>query len=393
MAKITSFMKHFRWSTLFVALALATTLVWALTNRGAATSTYLTAPVTRGKIENTVLSAGVLQAAEFVDVGAQTSGQLKTLLVKLGDKVKKGQLVVEIDPVLSAAKLAEAEATLDDLIAQRRAKQEQLTLASLQKQRGDLLLAKDAMARSEAEIISANHRVAAASVSSLDAQIKHARAVLDTARANLGYTRITAPMDGEVISIAAREGQTLNASQQAPTLMRIAKLDTMTVWAQVAEADVSRLRVGQDAYFTVLGNTEQRRKGKVRQVLPGPEIINNVVFYNALIDVPNQERDLKVQMTAQVSFVLDEADDALIVPYGAVKPSKTEGRHSVRVIQSDGSIDKRYVTLGIRNALNVQIASGLQEGDVVIVGEGENKTKKNSSAKKSGLSSKAKASS
>jgi membrane fusion protein, macrolide-specific efflux system len=391
MAKIKSLVMRFRWLSLFFGLALASTLVWALTNRDAALSENLTAPVVRGKIENTVLSAGVLQPAEFVDLGAQTSGQLKTLHVKLGDSVKKGQLLAEIDPVLSTAKLAEAEATLDDLVAQRRAKQEQLTLASLQKKRGDLLLAKDALARSEAEIMNANFRVAAASVSSLDAQIKHARALLDTARANLGYTRIMSPMDGEVISIAAREGQTLNASQQAPTLMRIAKLDNMTVWAQVAEADVSRLKAGQDAYFTVLGNIDERRKSKVRQVLPAPEIINNVIFYNALIDVPNKERDLKVQMTAQVSFVLQEEENALIIPFGALKPSKSDGKFSVRVLLPDGTIEKRSIKLGVRNAMMAQVTAGLQEGDTVVIGEDDANAKKKSESKKSSLSSKVKA--
>jgi membrane fusion protein, macrolide-specific efflux system len=239
----------------------------------------LTATVARTHIENTVLAAGVLQPFEFVDVGAQISGQLKRLHVQLGDRVEKGQLLAEIDPVISASRVVEAEATLANLRAQWDAKRERLELARLQKARSDELLRQGATAASESEITDSNYKVARAELAALDAQIKEARAALETARANLSYTRIAAPMAGEVVSISAREGQTLNANQQAPVILRIGEVQIMTVAAMVPEADVSRLKIGQEVYFTVLGQDERRWYGRLRQILPSPEIISNVVFY------------------------------------------------------------------------------------------------------------------
>jgi membrane fusion protein, macrolide-specific efflux system len=366
-----------RWLALAACLVAAGLLAWRWLGEGNPTARFLTAPVVRGDIENTVLSAGTLQPYEFVDVGAQTSGQLKSLKVQLGDKVVKGQLLAEIDPVINASKVAEAEATLAGLKAQWSGKKEQLELAALQKARSEELQKHGAQAESDAEIAQSNYKVARDALASLSADMKQARAVLETARANLEYTRITAPMSGEVVSIIAREGQTLNASQQAPTLLRIAALDTMTVWALVPEADVPRLRVGQDVYFTLLGQDEHRWHSRLRQILPSPEIIAQVVFYDALFDVPNPQHQLKVQMTAQVSFVLDEAKNALSVPLSALSAAKPQkpGRAIVRRLDAKGRVEKRPVEVGITNAVSAQILSGLNEGDVVIVGEGDPKGK------------------
>ena len=324
----------------------------------------------RGSIENTVLAAGTLQPYAYVDVGAQTSGQLKSLHVQLGDKVKKGQLLAEIDPLISASKVAEATATLANLQAQWEGKKAQFELARLQKARSDDLTRQGAQATSESEIAQSNYKLAHSALQALEAQIKQARAELETAQANLAYTRIIAPMDGEVISISALEGQTLNATQQTPTILRIAQLDPMTVWALVPEADVSRLTAGQDVYFTILGRGERRWHGRLRQILPSPQVIGNVVFYNALFEVPNPQRELKVQMTAQVFFVLAQAKDALYVPRSALGKTHSgrAGPHTVRVLGDHGSIETRKVEVGITNAVSAQILSGLSEGDTVIIG-------------------------
>jgi macrolide-specific efflux system membrane fusion protein len=242
-------------------------------------------------------------------------------------------------------------------------------------------LRQGATAASDSEIADSNYKVGRAGLAALDAQIKEARAALETARANLSYTRITAPMAGEVISISAREGQTLNANQQAPTILRIGELQTMTVAALVPEADVSRLKIGQEVYFTVLGQGERRWDGRLTQILPSPEIINNVVFYNALFDVQNPQRELKVQMTAQVFFVLEHSSNALYAPLsalGASKPGHAD-QTTVRLLQGNGRIEKRTVKVGIRNLVAAQILSGLTEGDTLVVGQvdstgGHNKT-------------------
>jgi macrolide-specific efflux system membrane fusion protein len=291
--------------------------------------------------------------------------------VQLGDKVKRGQLLAEIDPLISASKVAEATATLANLQAQWEGKKAQFELARLQKSRSDDLRRQGAQATSDSEIAVSNYKLAHSALQALEAQIKQAQAELETAQVNLAYTRITAPMDGEVVSINALEGQTLNATQQAPTILRIAQLDTMTVWALVPEADVSRLRTGQDVYFTGLGRGERRWHGRLRQILPSPQVIANVIFYNALFDVPNPQRELKVQMTAQVFFVLAQANDALYVPLSALGATHHSGRagpHTVRVLGEDGSIEARRVQVGITNAVAAQILSGLNEGETVVTG-------------------------
>ena len=364
------------WAAVCVAALVG---IWVYWHVGAArTPQLLTAPVMRGHIENSVLVSGVLQPSEFVDVGAQVSGQLKHLFVKLGDTIKKGQLLAEIDPEISAAKVVEAEATLANLQAQLRGEKGKLELARLQKERNDELQRQGANAASESEIADSNYKVQDAAVASLEAQVKDARAALATARTSLGYTRITAPMAGDVVSITAREGQTLNANQTTPTILRIGQLDTMTVWALVPEADVPRLRLGQEVYFSILGQSEQKWYSKLRQILPSPEIISNVVFYDALFDVKNPQRALKVQMTAQVFFVLQQADNALYVPTGALHGLKSDqtGQAAVRVLKANGSIEKRTVKVGIRNLVAAQILEGLKEGDTVVVGQAAPKEKR-----------------
>jgi macrolide-specific efflux system membrane fusion protein len=359
-----------RWLWLAACIAVAGAIGWHwLADRGPGTD-FLTARVLRGSIENTVLAAGTLQPYAYVDVGAQTSGQLKRLHVQLGDKVTKGQLLAEIDPLLSASKVAEANATLANLQAQWEGKKAQFELARLQKSRSDDLLRQGAQATSDSEIAESNYKLAHSALQALEAQIKQARAELETAQANLAYTRITAPMNGEVVAISALEGQTLNATQQAPTILRIAQLDTMTVWALVPEADVSRLTEGQDVYFTILGQGERRWQGRLRQILPSPQVVSNVVFYNALFDVPNPQRELKVQMTAQVFFVLAQANDALYVPLSALAEHQSgrAGPRTVRVLKDDGSVKTRKVQVGITNAVSAQILSGLNEGDTVVTG-------------------------
>lgn len=375
------------WVAVALALVVAAAAAWTLSSSRSGHARFATAAVTRGSVESTVLAAGTLQPYEYVDVGAQTSGQLRALKVKLGENVVKGQLLAEIDPVVSAAKVVEAEATLSNLEAQLELNREQLNLALQQKKRAEQLLKADAVAAAEAEIATSNYKVALARIDALRAQINQARAALDTARANLGYTRITAPMSGQVVAIKAREGQTLNASQQAPTIMRIAELDVMTVWAQVSEADVARLKIGQEGYFTVLGEPDRRWPGRLRQILPSPEVINNVIFYNALFDVPNPSGELKIQMTVQAFFVVAKADDALYVPLAALTADRGAGagRYTARVLGPDGTIEQRVVQVGVRNSISGQVLSGLREGETVITGDVDSKKDEKKSAQKAKL--------
>jgi macrolide-specific efflux system membrane fusion protein len=229
---------------------------------------------------------------------------------------------------------------------------------------------------------------------STQAEIEQTRSELQGDEALLGYSTIYAPISGTVSSIVAREGQTLNANQSAPTILQIADLSKMTVSTQVSEADVSKLHNGMEAYFTTLGGGNQRWAGQLRQILPTPEVLNNVVLYTALFDVENQGGELMTQMTAQVFFVVAAAYDTLRVPVGAVRyeprgerrnerapgaiagSSPQPGRDraqgpgrpaNVMVMAANGDIVPREVRIGASDRIYAQVISGLEEGEEVVV--------------------------
>lgn len=329
---------------------------------------YSTAAVERGDIESTVVAAGIVQPFNYVDVGAQTSGKLKSLKVKRGDQVKKNQLLAEIDPILAATALTSANATLENMTSQRSLKQAQVVLTALQRTRNDTLFAHQLISANDRDITRANSDVAVADAASLSAQMKEATASVNTAKANLGYTKITAPIAGEVVSISLLEGQTLNANQQAPNILRIADISTVTIWAQVSEADIIRVKLGQDVYFTVLGST-RRWNGKVRQILPTPELINNVVFYDVLFDIPNPERELDIQMTAQVFIVLAQAKSVLLIPAAAIGNASEGAVTKVRLLKADGTIEMRAIKIGIKSEISAEVTNGLEEKDQVVIGQ------------------------
>jgi macrolide-specific efflux system membrane fusion protein len=327
---------------------------------------YVTATVERGDIENTVVAAGIIQPITYVDVGAQTSGKLKSLKVSRGDKVQKDQLLAEIDPILAQTALTAANATLENMTSQRSLKEAQLELAELQWNRNKELFAQKVIAASDRDISKANFDVASADAASLTAQVKQATAAVSTAQANLGYTKITAPIAGEVVSITTLEGQTINANQQAPNILRIANLDTVTIWSQVSEADISRIKLGQNVYFTVLGGT-RRWTGTIRQILPTPELINNVVFYDVLFDIPNPGRELDIQMTAQVFIILAQAKNVLLIPTAVIGNASDSAEINVQILKDNGSFESRAIKLGIRSEISTEVISGLEENEKVII--------------------------
>ena len=364
-------------ASLLVCLAVAAmSWHWAF---GKAKVQYITATVERGDIESTVVAAGIVQPIKYVDVGAQTSGKLKSLKVERGDPVKANQLLAEIDPVLAETALTSANATLENMTALRAQKQAQLVLAKVQRDRDLILYAKDSTTASNRDVTQANYDAAAADADALSAQMKQASAAIDTAKANVGYTKITAPIAGEIVSISLLEGQTLNANQSAPNILRIADISTVTVWAQVSEADIVRVKPGLGVYFTILGDT-RRWTGKVRQILPTPELINNVVFYDVLFDIPNPEHELKIQMTAQVFIVLAEAKSVLLVPAAAIGNASEGAGIRVRVMNANGSIEQRLIQIGIKSEISAEVKEGLKEKEQIVIGEKSVQANSSSSA-------------
>ncbi|ODP32138.1 macrolide transporter subunit MacA [Pandoraea sp. ISTKB] len=347
---------------------------------------YISAKVERSDLENTVLATGTLQAFQQVDVGAQVSGQLKSLKVKLGDKVKKGQWLAEIDPVLAQNGLRQAEADEQNLQAQKRSTTAQLKQAELAFARQRQMLPDDATSRQDFESAQAALDTQRATLAGLDAQIRKASVAIESARANVGYTRIVAPIDGQVVAIVTQEGQTVIAQQQAPVILKLADMDTITVKAQVSEADVIRISPGQTAYFTILGDPDKRYYGKLRAIEPAPQNFldtqstlgggatrnNTAVFYNALFDVPNTDHRLRISMTAQVNVLLGTAKQALSVPVAALGKKVGPDRYEVRVLDKDakdGHAVTRQIVTGLNNNVRVEVREGLTADDRVVIGE------------------------
>ncbi|MBN5054934.1 efflux RND transporter periplasmic adaptor subunit [Stenotrophomonas maltophilia] len=366
-----------------LALIVAVAAWWLL--RKPAAPAVATTPVSRGDIEQTVEATGVIDAYKLVSVGAQASGQIKSLKVQLGDTVKEGDLIAEIDATTQQNQVLNAQASLDQVTAQRAVQQATLRQAELEFARQQQMLAAEATSRQEYDAAEAQLKTARAQLQSYEAQIKGRQTELGTARANLAYTRITAPMDGTVVAVVAEEGRTVNANQTAPTIVMLARLDVVTVNAEISEADVVKIKAGMPVYFTTLGDPDRKYHATLRQINPAPASIANensssssssssstsssAVYYNALFDVENPDGTLRIDMTAQVSVLLKQAKDVLMVPAVALGPKRRGDERMVRVLDDKGQPQPRKVTVGINNGASAEILSGLKEGERVVVGE------------------------
>ncbi len=294
-------------------------LAWTHYGPGKKTeSAFITATVQRGDIEDQVSATGSLQPRDYVDVGAQVSGQLRKILVEVGSEVKEGDLLAEIDAETSMARVDASKAQLRSQQAQMVERELALSKAERDLQRQKNLMAEEATTTETLQNAETTVRTARAQIQSLKASMDQLQASMRVEEANLKFTKIYAPMGGTVVSITARQGQTLNTNQSAPTILRIADLSVMTVQTQVSEADVSKLRAGMPVYFTTLGGQGRRWYGELKKVEPTPTVTNNVVLYNAVFEVPNTNRTLMTSMTAQVFFVVADAKDVLVVPMSAL---------------------------------------------------------------------------
>ncbi len=343
----------------------------------------VTAPVALADLEDTVLATGTIGAAKLVSVGAQVTGELKRLHVALGDRVKKGQLVAEIDALTQQNALRNAEAALQSARALLRSRQAQLKQAELAAARLRELVAIDAGARADLEAAEATLDTTRADIASQNALIAQAHITADTARVNIGYTRVVAPMDGTVVAVVTEQGQTVNANQSAPTIIKLANLETMTVKAQISEADVPRVKPGMPVYFSLLGDPDRRIAVTLRSVEPGPTTLADetrglggagtssstaqAIYYNGIFDVPNPDGLLRIDMTAQTRIVLAQAKQVLAVPSAALGP-RTGGRHTVKVLDGNRLVEKT-VRIGMNNRVQAQVLDGLAEGELVVVSE------------------------
>ena len=350
---------------------------------------YSTAKIGRLDLEDTVLAAGMLQPIQQVDVGTRATGQLKSLRAKLGEHVRAGDLLAEIDSLLQENELRAQQANIANLEAKERAAAARLRKAKLEWERQQGLIHGAATSRRDLESAEAEAQADEADLASLGAQIAQAKSLVKTAEANLSFTRIIAPIDGEVVAILTKEGQTVVAAQIVPVILKLAKLDAMTVKTQISEADVLNVRAGQPVSFTIIGAPDKHYSARLRVVESAPSsysepsatqtgaqssgagtTVGAPVFYNALFDVPNADGVLRIGMSAQVSIVQGIIKSALAIPASALREQGPDGRFLVRVVGTKGGEpEERRVRIGINNHNYAQVLDGLQEGDEVVLSD------------------------
>lgn len=344
---------------------------------------YMTVTAKNRDISKKVFATGTIAGVTQVDVGAQVSGQILKLYVNTGDDVKKGQLLCEIDPKIQETALKTAKAQVDIIDAQISSKQAELKKLRLEYDRQKRLVKLDATSKQDMEVSEASYQMALASLKELNAQRAKAQLNVDDAITNLGYTKILAPMDGTVYATVVTEGQTVNANQTTPTILRLATLDTMKVKTEISEADVVNVVPGMECSFTVLGLPFRVFKGKLDRIDPAPssyESANSTssssssqsgsstaVYYNSDIIADNKDRILRIDMTADVTIEIANAKNVMSLPLSAMR--KIHDKTGTVFVLDSGVLKEKELELGLRDDQFIQIVSGLSADEEVVIGD------------------------
>ena len=349
---------------------------------------FITKKAKKGSFSKKVDATGEIFATELIDVGAQVSGQIKKLYVKLGDQVKKGDMIASIDSSTQQNSIDNKEAQLAIYKAQLESAKVALNIAKTQFDRENALFSKNATSKQEFESAKNTYSANSAKIKELEAQIKQTNIELSTAKINLGYTKITAPRDGTVVSVQVEEGQTVNANQTTPTIVNIADLSHVKMKMQIAEGDITKIKVGTPVEYSILSEPTKKFQTTVSSIDPGLTTLSDgsygssssskssyssssssssAVYYYAQSIVDNKDRILRIGMTTQNELLIANVEDAIIVPSIGIK--KDENGTFVYVLK-DGKPVKTTVKTGIKDNLDTQIISGVNEGDEIITSQG-----------------------
>ena len=342
-------------------------------------ATFITEEVKRGKIAQTVSATGEISATNLVDVGAQVSGQIKKMHDKIGDVVKEGDLIAEIDNVTQVNEVNTRKAQLQTYQAQLESAQVALKIAQRKYSRYKSLASADAVSKEEFEATEDSLATNRAKIKELQSSIRQTQIAINTAEKDLGYTRITAPSAGTVVSLVVEQGQTINASQTSPTVVQIADLTSMTNKMQIAEGDATKVKAGQTVNFTILSEPDTPISAKLDSIDPGlttmsqgsysksTDTTSNAIYYYARATVPNPEGKLAIGMTTQNTVEIASADNVLMVPTVAIKTK--DGKKFVRVLGANNQAVDKEIQTGLKDSMNTEVKSGLNEGDKVVMSE------------------------
>ncbi|MEE4405676.1 efflux RND transporter periplasmic adaptor subunit [Enterobacter mori] len=373
-----------RWVMLGCGLALAAAMAgfWVVMDSPSPHARLPVETIGTGDIEKVVLVTGILKPAVQVNVGAQVNGQLRKLYVRQGERVKKGQLLAEIDPTLQESELRNTKAQLASARAQKLSAQATLLRYRQELDRQRMMQRDGSGVRSEFEQARSQYAVQVQQIEVSEAQIAQAEMAVKTAQANLSYTRIVAPVDGEVLGVVTREGQTIVSSQTAPTILVLADLDTMQVQTRISEADVQKIHPGQPLSFYVIANPDKRYASTMGYVQPAPQDAIEAsgergmggnpqaaaVYYTGTFEVPNAGRELKTSMTAQVFIQIARASNVLRVPVAALGQAMDGDRYTITTVE-DGNTQSRTIRIGINDRQYAEVLEGLQAGDQVVLAQ------------------------
>lgn len=354
-----------------------------------ANANLVTQQIKRANIEQSIEAVGEVYAKEQVDVGAQVSGQITKLYVQIGDRVKVGDLIAQIDKDKQQNELDIIKAQFDSAKANLESKEVSLEIASSQYKREQQLYENKATSLENLETLKNNYYTLKANVAELKAQVVQLEIQLKNAEKDLGYTTITAPMDGIVINVAVDEGQTVNANQTTPTIVKIANLDEMEIRMEIAEADVNKIKLGTKVKFSILNDPDTKFEGEIASIDPANTVqsdatstsssttSSSAIYYYAKVFVKNEENFLRIGMSVENSIVIASVQNALSVPTYIIQ-SDDKG-YFVELLKGGKSV-KSYVKIGIKDSVNAEILEGVQEGDTLIV-SGANSVKKSTSSK------------
>ncbi|MEH8093622.1 efflux RND transporter periplasmic adaptor subunit [Gallibacterium anatis] len=340
-------------------------------------TTYLTETVKYSDIQQTIVATGTVRSSNRVEVGARVSGKVEKILVKLGQKVKKGELIAELDSITQENTLNSTQAQLAAYNAQLVAAQTAYRVANSNFQRIAKLYKRKASSLDDYENAQNNLDSAKANVEQIQAQIKQSEIEVNTAATNLNYTKITSPIDGTVISIPVSVGQTVNANQTTPTIIQVADLDTMLIKPEISEGDITKIKPGMKVQFTTLAEPDEIYQAEIASVDPAMTTLTdneysesvsdtNAIYYYANVLVPNPEHKLQIGMTTQNTIITAQKQHVLVVPALAIQ--KRNGQNSVQILDGDKVVEK-IVQIGLHDDINTEILSGLNEGDNVILSQ------------------------
>ena len=369
------FFKNKKKLLVYVILAAAAAGLYFKYFKKEDTITYITQPVRRQNVEKLVNATGEVKAVDLVTVGAQVSGKIEKLYVSIGQTVKMGDMIAEIDSTTQQNDVDIAKAKMSSYQAQLKAAKTSLKIAKKQYQRMQSLKKQNAASTEDLENAEDSYEAAMSKVAEIEASLKETEISLSTAETNLGYTKITAPLDGTIVSVPVKVGQTINAAMDTPTIVQIADLNQMEIYIEISEGDIGNIKPGVKVTYSVLADMNKVYETTLKSIDPAltlltddqyTEVVDSseaIYFYGRLV-VPNADGKLRIGMTTQNVIYVESAEDVLTVPAMALK-GDVDGKY-VEVRTAEG-VERRPVITGVSDDLNVEIKKGVSEGEEVVI--------------------------